>query len=372
MTVVAANRAPIVVHLATSLDFGGVETHLATIGETRARASFEPVFCALSSGGAVADELTASGARVICLQARARIPSPGAILALWRLLRRLQPAVLHAHGAEANFHGMLAGTLARVPVLIAEEIGIPGHGTVARRVFGACYRLSDAVIGVSGSVTRWLLANGEVPAAKAVTLHNPVRLPEGRGDVRPPDDIIRFCHVGRLEPVKNLGALLDAFASLLATGAGAELWLVGEGSQRRDLERQAADLGIGAQVRFLGFQTDPAPLLRQCHVSLQPSLSEGFGLAMVEAMGCELPVLSTRVGAAEELIDDGRTGWLVDGFDAPALHHGLLRACTPGTGQLLAMGRAARLKVHSMFTPGDYLARVERLYAARLAAKEAP
>mgnify|MGYP006189006297 CR=1 FL=1 len=365
---------PQVVHVATSLDFGGVETHLATIGETRAQAAFEPVFCAISGGGAAADALRASGARVVCLDAPARIPSPAAIYALWKLLRRVRPGVVHAHGAEANFHGLVAGFLAGVPVRVAEEIGIPSHGRIARRVFRACYRLAHAVVGVSDGVTRWLVASGEVPPAKAVTVLNPVRLPDGRGGVLPPMECMRFCHVGRLEAVKNLPALLAAFASLVASTPGdrIELWLVGDGSQRAGLEGLARELGIAAQVRFLGFQADPAPLLRQCHVSVQSSLSEGFGLAMVEAMGCELPVLSTRVGAAEQVIEDGRTGWLVDGFDMRHLLEGMQRACAAGPAKRLAMGSAARDTVHRMFTPTDYLARVERLYAAPGARQGSP
>lgn len=361
-----------VVHVATSLDFGGVETHLATIAGVRGEAGFTPVFCALGGGGAIADAMQRSGAHVLCLGKPTAIPSPGAVVALWRLLRSLRPDVVHTHGAEANFHGLLAAWLARTPVRIGEEIGIPAHGRIARLVFRLCYAAAHAVIGVSAGVTRWLLAQGEVPAGKAVTLPNPVQLPEGRGDVRPPQDCLRFCHVGRLEPVKNLEALLRAFARLIADDTAAELWLVGDGSQRGALESLARSLGIARRVRFLGFQSRPAPILRQCHVAIQSSLTEGFGLAMVEAMGCELPVLSTLAGAAGDVIEDGRTGWLVDGFDEDALLSGLQQASGEGIPRLLAMGRAAREAVHRSFTPRDYLSRVERLYVALGAGRSAP
>lgn len=350
-----------VVHLATSLDFGGVETHLATIAGTRASARFEPVFCAIAGGGAAARAMTVDGARVTCLHAPAGIPSLRAIVAIWRLLRALRPQVLHAHGAEANFHGLLAAALAGTPVRIGEEIGMPAHGRLARLAFRFCYRFAHAVVGVSEGVTRWLVDSGEVPAGKAVTLLNPVRLPAVR-DASPPPRPLRFCHVGRLEPVKNLEALLDAFAMLVRPGVDAELWLVGDGSLRGTLEASAHAQGVAGQVRFLGFHDAPDALLRDCHVAIQSSLSEGFGLSMVEAMGCGLPVLSTRVGAAMQVIGDGRTGWLVDGFDAAALLAGLRRAAATDPGTLDAMGREARATVHGMFTPADYLDRLEQLY----------
>jgi glycosyltransferase involved in cell wall biosynthesis len=360
-----------VLHLATSLDFGGVETHLETIARARGEARYEPVFCAIAGGGAAATSIAQAGAQVTCLGLPAAIPSPRAIVALARLMRRLRPDVLHAHGAEANFHGLPAAAMARVPVRIGEEIGIPEHGRLARLGFSTSYRFAHAVIGVSAAVTRWLVDSGEVPAGKAVTLLNPVQLPPGRNGAVPPLPL-RFCHVGRLEAVKNLPALLAAFASLSAPHGDAELWLVGDGSMREALQRQAAALGIAARVRVTGFDPDPARWLRQCHVAVQSSLSEGFGLAMVEAMGCELPVLSTPVGAAPELIADGRTGWLADGCDEAALRAGLQRAaaCTPEV--LAAMGRSARQAVHRMFTPTDYLARVETLYAAPGAARGDP
>lgn len=361
-----------VLHLATSLGFGGVETHLATIARARAGARYEPVFCAIAGGGAAAESIRRAGAQVECLELSARIVNPRAILALAALMRRLRPAVVHAHGAEANFHGLPAAALAGVPVRIGEEIGIPDHGRLARLGFSACYRFAHAVIGVSDGVSRWLVDSGEVPAGKSVTLLNPVQLPAGREGVAPPPRPLRFCHVGRLEPVKNLQALLAAFARLPAARGRAELWLVGDGSLRATLERQAQALGVGSQVRFVGFQADPAPWLRQCHVAVQSSLSEGFGLAMVEAMGCELPVLSTRVGAAPEVIADGRTGWLVDDVDEAALLGGLQRAAMCTTDELSTMGRNARDAVHRMFTPTDYLAAVENLYAALGAGRGVP
>src|SRR5690606_12981062 len=123
--------------------------------------------------------------------------------------------------------------------------------------------------GVSDGVTRWLVASGEVPATKAVTVLNPVRLPEGRGGASPPPHPLRFCHVGRLEPVKNLAALVAAFDALVRGGADAELWLVGEGSLRPALEADVLARGLGDRVLFKGFHEDPAPMLRDCHVAIQ-------------------------------------------------------------------------------------------------------
>lgn len=349
-------------HVVTHLDYGGVESHMATIGAHLRDRRWRHDFCAIGHGGRTAKRLLAGGARVFCLETPARIPSPRALWRLYHLLRRLRPQVVHAHGAEANFHGLLAAVLARVPVRVGEEIGLPEHSPSARVAFAMAYRGAQRVIGVSSMVTRCLVETGEVRAQRAVTLHNPVSLACGAAVPAPPADTFRLCFVGRLEPVKNLEALLDGFAALAAEGRQCELWLIGDGSLRHALERAGHARGLGHAISFLGYQNMPMEWVRQCHACVLPSLSEGFGLAMVEAMGCGVPVVCSRVGAAPELIVDGVNGWLIDGFDAGAIGAALTRAWCART-RISGVGARARETVRPLFDPEAYLDRLERLYA---------
>jgi glycosyltransferase involved in cell wall biosynthesis len=355
-----------VLHVVTVLDFGGVESHMALIGQARAASSCDHAFCAIGGGGRVEQALRAGGAQVDCLGVPAAIPSLAALRSLHAKLRRERPDVVHCHGAEANFHGLLAAWFARIPVRIGEEIGIPGHGRLARWVFRAVFGCAHAVIGVSGVVTQWLVRNREVAAARAVTLPNPVALPQGGGSIAPADAAFRMCFVGRLEPVKNLDALVAAFERLVRAGARVELWLVGEGSLRGQLERRVAEAGLEARVRFLGYQPSPDTWMRQCHAVVQPSLSEGFGLALVEGMGCGLPAITTAVGVAPDIVDDGRTGWMIEGFDVAGIAAAMERACGTPRAVVAAMGRAARERVVPLFEPADYLHRLDALYRALL------
>ncbi len=355
-----------VVHVVTHLDYGGVESHMAMIGESQSGCVYHHSFCAIGQGGRVAARLAATGAEVACLQARTRIPSWSAIWRLYRLFRRNRPRVVHTHGAEANFHGLIAAALAGVPVRIGEEIGIPTHGRTTQFYFTMAYRCAHRVIGVSQIVTDWLVGIGEVRAGQGVTLANPVSLPDGRGEFLPPADPFRACFVGRLESVKNLVALVDAFGELVAGGAHAELWLVGDGSLRPELEQMVSQRSLQAAVKFHGYQGVPAQWIRQCHVCIQPSISEGFGLAMVEAMGCEVPVISTKVGVAPEIITNGVSGWLVDGLDASGIHAALDTAYRTPRATLVEMGRAARITVATIFEPSVYTKRLEALYDATM------
>lgn len=351
---------PLAVHVVTSLDFGGVERHMLAIRSASAEARYDHRFCALGSGGAAAEELTRTGHPPDVLNLRPRIPTLATLLALKRYLRSRRPAVLHCHGAEANFHGLLAGFMARVPVRLGEEIGIPNHSSLAITCFALVYRSAHRIVAISNSVRQWLIDSGEAPAEKIVRIYNPVQEP-ARGLERPPDGVLRVGFVGRLEPVKNATALILAAARLSGQGASIEVWIIGDGSERRQLEQLTRDSGLDGRVRFFGYQRDPASLLRQCHIYVQPSLAEGFGLALVEAMRCELPVIATNVGGAPEIIEEGQSGWIVSP-NATDLERALAVASAMSRASLAAMGAYARQSVADRFHPTSYLHELEALY----------
>ncbi len=356
-----------VLHVTACMDFGGVETHLTTIS-TQQSPHFEHAFLAITRGGSAGDAITQNGASFHAMGCPAR-PSPKTIYKLYRYFRQLKPVVVHTHGSEANIQALLAAWLAGVPVRIGEEIGIPSHSSKAKFFFRQAYRFASKVIGVSEAVRNWLVEHREVPATKATILYNPVRLPAARQREDQPANLRIGC-VGRLEPVKNPLALLDAFASLTAGHAGAELWFIGDGSQKALLMQRAGELGVGVghKVVFHGFQSAPERFIRQCSLYVQPSVSEGFGLALVEAMGCAVPVLATAVGGAPEIIEHGATGWLTDRTDSQSLASALRDVLQHPEEHLTAIGQAGRMAVARRFQPSEYMNALESLYHRELEA----
>ncbi|MCD4685781.1 MAG: glycosyltransferase, partial [Anaerolineae bacterium] len=127
--------------------------------------------------------------------------------------------------------------------------------------------------------------------------------------------------------------------------------LAGDGDLRAALKTEAQSLGIAERVHFLGWRSDAYAVFAALDVFLAPSLWEGFGLVFLEAMALNLPVISTRVSAIPEVVQDGETGWLVPPCDADAIAAALLEALIqPEERQ--TRGAAGRQRLEQQFTVG--------------------
>ena len=125
-------------------------------------------------------------------------------------------------------------------------------------------------------------------------------------------------HVSNFRPVKNAQQVVEIFARLRDDDLPVKLLLVGDGPDRVPAEHKARDLGVYDDIRFLGKQDPVEEILSIADVFLMPSGSETFGLAALEAMACDVPVVASRVGGLPELVVDGETGFLceLDDLDA--------------------------------------------------------
>lgn len=349
----------------TSLYFGGVESRAIIINRNDTN-MVRHSFIAISSGGKAAEAIRDNDGNVTILGQKSSIPSLKAILSLYKNFKAENPDVVHTRGAEANFHGLIAARFAGVPVRIGEEIGIPNHSIKAKIIFKFSYLFANRVIGISDAVTDWLVESGEVPASKVVRVYNPVIIPKPRNKIDVQSNRFRIGFVGRLEPVKNPLALLEAIAVVVDKGYDIELSIVGDGSQKQLLIDRAQELNISDRVVLHGFQDKPDEYVRQCDVYVQPSISEGFGLALVEAMGCAVPVIATAVGGAPEIIHDNHTGWLIHKTDAGTIASKLVEVLEMSEDKLVDIGLAGRKSIETRFEPAAYMKELESLYINEL------
>jgi N-acetyl-alpha-D-glucosaminyl L-malate synthase BshA len=119
-------------------------------------------------------------------------------------------------------------------------------------------------------------------------------------------------HVSNFRPVKRAQDVVHIFARLRAMNLPVKLLLVGDGPDRVPTEHLCRELGVCSDIRFLGKQEPVEEILSIADLCLMPSASESFGLAALEAMACEVPVVSSNIGGLPEVNIEGETGFLCD------------------------------------------------------------
>ncbi|GAB4572801.1 MAG: glycosyltransferase [Anaerolineae bacterium] len=257
--------------------------------------------------------------------------------ALFRLMRRLRPDVVHTHTAKAGFVGRVAAWLAGVPVIVHTFHGhvFQGYfGPARTRLFLMLERLtahlSSAIVTLTDGLRDELADTYRIaPRDKFRVLGLGLDLapfaatPRREGVFRAawhiPPDAPLVGIVGRLVPIKNHGLFLEAAALVRQGLPNARFVIVGDGETREALQTQVAALGLGEAVIFTGWQRDLAPVYSDLDALVISSDNEGTPVAVIEALAAGCPVVSTAVGGVPDLLDGGRLGTLVPPGDAQAL-----------------------------------------------------
>lgn len=311
-----------IIRLTTFLDFGGVEKRLINISQYNDQ--HEWLFCALNKGGFAENEIRENGKRVFCFNYKYSIPSIETIYKLYLFFKKEKPDVIHTSGAEANFHGVIAAKMVGIKTIVAEEIGIPSHSKKAKLIFNIIYKMADYIIGNSGVVIDCLRNETHVSISKLRLVPNPILFPDIPKRSMTELDEFTIISVSRLDKVKNIDLVLDILPDLLKIYKIKYL-ILGDGMHRERLEYIVHKLHLENFVQFVGFIEDPYPYWSKSNLFILNSFSEGFSNALVEAMYSGIPVLATKVGAAEDIINNGVNGWLIDPNDRGSLLETLTR-----------------------------------------------
>jgi L-malate glycosyltransferase len=176
-------------------------------------------------------------------------------------------------------------------------------------------------------------------------------------------------HVSNFRPVKRVEAVVEIFERICRQ-VSTHLLMVGDGPELDAASRLASERGLEDRVHFLGEQDQVLPLLSISDVFLLPSSQESFGLAALEAMACEVPVVASNVGGLPEVIDHGRNGFLHPPNDLDAMAESAVALLTdPALHQQVAT--AARDKVRRRFCEEKIVPLYEAYYEEVLAGKAA-
>ena len=245
---------------------------------------------------------------------------------LRQIFDRLQPDVIISFLPETNVLVLLANFGRKAPVIVTEHSDprvLPSRGTwrIARMLI---YRVATRIVSVSPAVDNYFQF---FPKRQRRVIPNGIDFQEITGTQLPAFHLPwphAVAAMGRLAPEKGFDLLLAAFAPLALRQPEWGLIILGEGPLRTDLEDLIKTLGISSQVLLPGAVPQPYGVLKQAKIFAFPSHYEGFGIAVVEAMACGLPVVASdcRPGPGE-LITPNVDGILIPRRNVPALRQAL-------------------------------------------------
>src|SRR5947208_592299 len=280
-------------------------------------------------------------------------------------LLRKRPAILHTHLVHADAYGLLAGTVARVPLRFSTKHGFnefreaPYFG-LADRGFAS---LAHVHIAISRGLARYLEDVEGFDDESFEIVHYGID-PDGEPAAYA-DGVPRLLCVGRLIPIKGHIVLLRAFAEAREVLPELELEIAGRGPLEPALKALVRELGVTDAVRFLGQVSPIQAAIERAAVVVVPSMGEGFGMVALEAMERSRPVIAAAIGGLGELVRDGETGVLVPAGEAAPLRDAIVRLA--GDLELARqMGEAGRRRALSRFLQVFCTERTELLYQGAL------
>ena len=305
------------------LGHGGSERQLTEMAKSLDRARFAAhVGCFVE--GTRATELRAAGVPVLVLPVRS-FRSAGAIAGarqLGRYIREHGIRIVHSFDWPLNFFAAPVARFYRVPVVLTSQRSHRDLRTRAmRQVLRVTDRIADGIIVNCESIRQHLIDDEGIPPGKIRLCYNGIDLERFQAGPRwrPPelaDASLVIGVVAVLRPEKGLATLMEAFAKLAPSRAGARLLIVGSGPMSQPLAELADKLGVRAQCLFRPSTAEVTPWLHAMDIFVLPSLFEAFSNSLMEAMACGCCAIASRVGGNPELVIDGKTGLLFEKANA--------------------------------------------------------
>lgn len=307
-----------VVHVVVAGDIGGAERLLVDLASRPVETGAAHVVALFTPNRALAVMFERAG-----LTIRDRGPvRENAVAYLWRslgpsdvawlegVLREERADVAHLHTFASHVLGTRAARRAGVPTLRTEHhVQYFVDPSTKSFTLWSLARV-DRSVAISQYVADWVLRAVPSVAAKQRVVLNGVdadyfspRPQSAEAAARP----FTFVVVCRLEPWKGVDLVVDA----AAMASGFDVDIVGDGSEKPRLERMIQDKGLGDRVRLLGYLADPRSAIADADAFVSASRDEPLGLSVLEALAMERPVVGFAGGGIPEIVQDGRTGWLV-------------------------------------------------------------
>lgn len=369
-----------ILHISKMKGVSGSENHLLTLLAHLDKSRFEVELCILAEPDHIpllqnyAAQLEAAGVHVVFQTMRRHIDER-LIGNLCAYMKRKQIQIVHTHLIHADVYGTIAAKLAGVPVIISSQHNDDQfrHSLPMIWLNRLLARWQTKIIVISDWVGKFLQEVEGIPAEKITRIHygldpKPIEALADPAYIRQqfqiPDGAPVIGTIGRLTAQKGQTYLLDAARLLKNDFPNLRVVVIGDGELRHDLEAQAKTLDITDNVIFTGLRSyhEAMCLLSGMDVFVFPSLWEGFGLVLLEAMALKKPIVASNVSAIPESVLDGKTGLIVPPRQAEAIAEAL-RALLRDFEKAEKMGVAGFQRLQAAFAVESMVTATANLYA---------
>ncbi len=354
-----------ILQIISSSRTSGAEKHVMVLAQyLQKRGHTVTVVC--PPDGWLPEQLDLAGIPTMRLPMRGKL-APKSVIAMSKFIKANKVDVVHTHLTRATYMGVIAGAIAKVPVI----------STVHVLTKDAAYRWLPRgnrhwVVAVSDFLRNGLLARG-VSEQRVHTVYNgteidPDLVPsaaqnlEVRKELSIADDVVLVGQIGRVDEFKGAQLLVETVKSVVLSHPNIHFMFIGQAQPEfeQSLRQIAEDGHVSDHVTFLGVRNDVARLLGALDIVTLPSINEACSMAIIESMASGKPVIATRAGGNPELIDNGITGLLVE-RNSEALGAAILELATDRE-KSERMGTAASVRAKNTFIAPVMAKNMEEVY----------
>ncbi len=370
-----------VLNIVESITYGGVERRRLSLAKMLNKEEFELKIICTHYRGDIPERIKDCGVEVIAVGKLKNIFDWEKHKKVISVIREFQPHIVHGAVFEGVTMATVSSVFCRVPVLIIEETSDPQNrswrGNLLMRLFSF---FADAVVGVSHASTNYLTETLKISSKKVHLISNGVAIPREVSEKESEQlkatlgidtEKIIIGSVGRMinDNTKRFSDLIKAFEMLIRKGLNVHLVLVGDGPEKGNYEHLVQQLNIEKSVTFEGYQDDTAKYYAIFDIFSLVSAHESFGLVLAEAMLSKLPIVATKVGGMQYIVDHEKTGYLVEKQNIVEIAEKLEILCNAESLRT-EMGKAGYQKAMENYTEEQYVNRVKTLYSALLKKKK--
>lgn len=356
------------VYIITLPDIGGAQVHLYEV-ISKLPTSIEP-YVILGRAGWLSEKLKTVTKNIYIVNELVRQIAPvkdiQAVYIIGKILKSVQPDLVHCHSSKAGFIGRIAAKLTGIPVVFTAHGWAFTEGVSSKK--RKIYRLLETFVGylsakiicVSEYDRQLGLRSMSVHAHKLVTIYNGIDILTEHVE-KQSSSILRLVMIARFSDPKDHVTLINALDLLIKSGIRFCVTFVGDGPNLAKIKKLVNQMNLNEYVNFLGQRIDIHEILCTHDIFLLISKWEGFPISILEAMREGMPVIASDVGGVREAVDEGKTGFLIPRNDANYLAE-KLKCCYMHPELIQEMGLQGQKRFEAEFTSKIMMGKIMKVY----------